>query len=128
MKIFSKAAFQFGPGANRSGDIDCFVTVPGTFQTMPDRFANDKTFKLAVKCGMVSIIESSAKQIEIEESEKPSNVDIDPAKQYKEKLKTMDREAVAAEAEKLGIKINLEEKLSEIKKVVYEAYKESLSE
>lgn len=128
MKIYSKAAFQFGPGANKSGDIDCFVTVPFTFQTMPDRFANDKTFKLAKVSGMVSVVESTEKKIEIENNEEVTNVDIDPIKQYREKLKTMDRDSVASEAEKLGVKIDINDKLSEIKKVVFEAYKESLNE
>lgn len=127
MKIYSKAAFQFGPGANKSGDIDCFITVPNAFQNMPDRFANDKTFKLAVKCGMVTVINSAEKQAKVEEeSVNATNVDIDPVKKYYEKLKTMNKEDVASEAEKLGLKVDMSEKLSEVKKKVFEAYKLSI--
>lgn len=127
MRIYSKAAFQLGPGANKSGDIDSFITVPNAFQDMPDRFANDKTFKLAVKCGMVTVINNEAKQVEVENNEdKASNVDIDPVKQYYEKLKTMNKEDVASEADKLGIKVDMSEKFSEVKKKVFEAYKLSI--
>lgn len=122
IRIFSKAAFQFGPGANRNGDIDSFITVPGTFQDMPDKYKDDKTFKLALKCGMVNVIDNKAAQVIAEETT-ISSVDIDPIKAYYEKLKTMNANEVSIEAEKYSVTYNKNDKLSETKKKVFEAYK-----
>lgn len=122
VRIFSKAAFQFGPGANKNGDIYQFITVPGTFQDMPDEFKNDKTFQLALKCGMVSIIDNKAAQVIAEETT-ISSVDIDPIKAYYEKLKMMNANEVSIEAEKYSVTYNKNDKLSETKKKVFEAYK-----
>ena len=50
MRIFSKKRFAIGPGAIRGTDkIELFVTNPGTFQDMPEKYKDDATFKLAVK-------------------------------------------------------------------------------
>lgn len=122
IRIFSKAAFQFGPGANRNGDIDSFITVPGTFQDMPDKYKDDKTFKLALKCGMVNVIDNKAAQVIAEETT-TSSVDIDPIKAYYEKLKMMNADEVSIEAEKYNVTYNKNDKLSETKKKVFEAYK-----
>lgn len=122
IRIFSKAAFQFGPGANRNGDIDSFITVPGTFQDMPDKYKDDKTFKLALKCGMVNVIDNKAVQVIAEETT-ISSVDIDPIKAYYEKLKMMNANEVSIEAEKYSVTYNKNDKLSETKKKVFEAYK-----
>lgn len=122
IRIFSKAAFQFGPGANRNGDIDSFITVPGTFQDMPDKYKDDKTFKLALKCGMVNVIDNKAAQVIAEETT-TSSVDIDPIKAYYEKLKMMNANEVSIEAEKYSVIYNKNDKLSETKKKVFEAYK-----
>lgn len=122
IRIFSKAAFQFGPGANRNGDIDSFITVPGTFQDMPDKYKDDKTFKLALKCGMVNVIDNKAAQVIAEETT-TSSVDIDPIKAYYEKLKMMNADEVSIEAEKYSVIYNKNDKLSETKKKVFEAYK-----
>lgn len=122
IRIFSKAAFQFGPGANRNGDIDSFITVPGTFQDMPDKYKDDKTFKLALKCGMVNVIDNKAAQVIAEETT-ISSVDIDPIKAYYEKLKMMNANEVSIEAEKYSVTYNKNDKLSETKKKVFEAYK-----
>lgn len=122
IRIFSKAAFQFGPGANRNGDIDSFITVPGTFQDMPDKYKDDKTFKLALKCGMVNVIDNKAAQVIAEETT-TSSVDIDPIKAYYEKLKMMNANEVSIEAEKYSVIYNKNDKLSEAKKKVFEAYK-----
>lgn len=128
IRIFSKKAFQFGTGANRSGDIECFVTVPGTFQNMPEKYMNDKTFKLAVKTGSVSIIDSTAKQKVAENTVVTSADDVDPAKQYYDKLKTMDRESTIEEAKQYGLSIEDGEKLGTFKKRILEAYKLTLEE
>lgn len=122
IRIFSKAAFQFGPGANRNGDIDSFITVPGTFQDIPDKYKDDKTFKLALKCGMVNVIDNKAAQVIAEETT-ISSVDIDPIKAYYEKLKMMSANEVSIEAEKYSVTYNKNDKLSETKKKVFEAYK-----
>ena len=122
VRIFSKAAFQFGPGANKNGDIYQFITTPGTFQDMPDEFKNDKTFQLALKCGMVSIIDNKAAKT-IAENTPITSVDIDPIKEYYEKLKMMNANEVSIEAEKYSVIYNKNDKLSETKKKVFEAYK-----
>lgn len=129
VRIFSKQAFQFGTGANRlTGDIDCFVTVPGSFQDMPEKFLTDKTFILAEKCGLVSVIKSSAQQKNAEETIVTQADDYDPAKAYYEKLKTMDRESAVEEGKKYNVAYDENEKLGTFKKRVFEAYKLTLND
>lgn len=127
IRIYSKKAFQFGVGANKHGDIDCFVTVPGAFQDMPEKYTNDKMFKLAIKTGSVSVIDKAAKQI-AHENEPTPTVEVDPIKNYKEKLKTMDRDSTLAEAEKYGVKADKDEKLGQLKNRIFEAYKISVAD
>lgn len=58
MRIFSKKRFAIGPGAIRGTDkIELFVTNPGTFQDMPEKYKDDATFKLAVKAGEIEVID-----------------------------------------------------------------------
>lgn len=129
VRIYSKAAFQFGIGANRSGDIDCFVTVPNAFQDMPEKYTSDRTFQLAVKCGMVTVIDSkTVEQIKETEADTTSAVDTDPVKMYYEKLKIMDRAATEEEAKKYNVELIKDEKLSLTKKRILEAYKISINE
>ena len=57
IRIFSKKSFAIGPGANRDGTaIESFVTVPGAFQDLPEKYTEDPTFKLAVKWGDIQIV------------------------------------------------------------------------
>ena len=129
VRIFSKKAFQFGTGANRlTGEIDCFVTVPGTFQSMPEKFLDDKTFKLAIKTGSVSIINNNIEQNKAEDSVVAQADDYDTTKAYYEKLKTMNREFAIEEGKKYNVEIEGDEKLGVFKKRVFEAYKLSLEE
>ena len=55
-------------------------------------------------------------------------VEIDPIKNYKEKLKTMDRDSTLAEAEKYGVKADKDEKLGQLKNRIFEAYKISVAD
>ena len=56
IRIFSKRAFAIGPGASRDGSVDSFITVPNAIQDMPDKYENDKTFRHAVECGDIQIM------------------------------------------------------------------------
>lgn len=129
VRIFSKQAFQFGTGADKlTGDIDCFVTVPGTFQDMPEKYLNDKTFILAEKCGCVSVIKSRESEIAAENSVVTQADNYDPTKSYYDKLKVMDRDSAIEEGKKYGVTYNDSEKLGAFKKRVFEAYKISLND
>lgn len=130
VRIYSKKAFQFGPGANRTtGEIDCFVTVPNSFQDMPERFTQDPLFILATKCGDVSVINTHRDEVKAEVNHTDSHVDtIDPVAKYKEKLQTMNREETFAEGTKLDVEPIEGEKLGQYKKRIYEAYKLSIEE
>lgn len=125
VRIYSKKAFQFGPGANRlTGEIDCFVTVPNSFQDMPERFTSDPMFILAKKCGDVSVINTHRDEVEAEVEHVDTHVDtVDPVAKYKEKLQTMNREETFAEGTKLEVEPIEGEKLGQYKKRIYEAYK-----
>lgn len=132
MRIFSKKAFAIGPGAQQgSTEIDSFITVPGAFQDMPDKFNDDPTFKLAVKAGDITVINGSAQQHEVEKRQADGHekapVD-DKASQtaaqaFYEELKVMNKDGVAALAEKYGIEVKDGEKLKDLKKRVFEAFK-----
>ena len=56
IRIYSKAAFAIGEGATRDGGIDQFITVPRSFQDMPEKYVTDKTFKSAVSAGLIITI------------------------------------------------------------------------
>ena len=61
IRIYSKKAFSIGPGANRvDGSVENFVTTPMAFQDMPEKYKDDPTFKLAVSCGDITVIEKKA--------------------------------------------------------------------
>lgn len=126
MRIFSKKAFAIGPGAQRgTTDIDSFVTVPGAFQEMPDKYKNDPTFLLALKAGEITVVDSKAAERAAEESETVIN---DKAEQttlqaFYEELKVMNKEDTLALAEKLGVKPKNNEQLKQLKKRIFEAHK-----
>lgn len=131
MRIFSKKAFAIGPGAQQGTDeINSFITVPGAFQEMPDQYANDPTFKLAVKAGDITVVANSAQQAEIErhEADKGTGTQEDapvqtPLQAFYEELKMMKQDEVTALAEKYNVTPKNGEKLKELKKRVFEAYK-----
>ena len=61
IRIYSKKAFSIGPGANRvDGSVENFITTPLAFQDMPEKYKDDPTFKLAVSCGDITVIEKKA--------------------------------------------------------------------
>lgn len=138
IRIYSKAAFAFGPGAQQGTDvIDNFVTVPGAFQDMPEKYTQDPTFKRAVQFHEVEIIEKKAfvqsQQVkaEVETTAKDENEDdtaVDPVEKFYEELKGMNKEQTAELAKKYGAEFVEGDALKMNKKRVMEAYKLSITE
>ena len=136
IRIYSKAAFAFGPGAQQGTDvIDSFVTVPGAFQDMPEKYTQDPTFKRAVQFHEVEIIEKKvfvqANKVEGEttvEDEKTDGDAVDPVEKFYEELKGMNKEQTAELAKKYGAEFVEGDALKMNKKRVMEAYKLSITE
>ena len=132
IRIFSKRAFAIGPGASRDGSVDSFITVPNAIQDMPDKYENDKTFRHAVECGdiqimnaPVSVASASVSYKTFDDSENVSSVD--PVEEFYESLKIKNKEEVKKLAEEYGAEYIETDKLSQNKKRVFEAYKLSVS-
>ena len=146
IRIFSKKTFAIGPGVKRgSMTADYFHTIPLSFQDMPEKYANDRTFKLAVKAGDITIVENGENAVKQQivapatpvtpdpatpkaaypdaDKTKVADPDVDSIEAYKEQLKKMNKEEVKAEAEKYGAEFVEDDKLSQNKKRVLEAYK-----
>ena len=128
IRIFSKKAFAIGPGAQRgTSEIDSFVTVPGAFQDMPDKYQDDPTFKLAVKSGDITIVDNAAVKHEFESEKHEAVIDDKPHESeleaFYEELKVMNREDTIKTAEKFNLEMNDNEKLGQFKKRIIEAYK-----
>lgn len=138
IRIYSKAAFAFGPGAQQGTDvIDSFVTVPGAFQDMPEKYTQDPTFKRAVQFHEVEIIEKKAfvqsQQVKAEvettaEDENEDDTAADPVEKFYEELKGMNKEQTAELAKKYGAEFVEGDALKMNKKRVMEAYKLSITE
>lgn len=136
IRIYSKAAFAFGPGAQQGTDvIDSFVTVPGSFQDMPEKYTQDPTFKRAVQFHEVEIIEKKtfvqANKVEDKttaEDEKTDGDAVDPVEKFYEELKGMNKEQTAELAKKYGAEFVEGDALKMNKKRVMEAYKLSITE
>lgn len=132
IRIFSKRAFAIGPGASRDGSVDSFITVPNAIQDMPDKYENDKTFRHAVECGDIQIMNAPAPVASasvadktFDDSENDSSVD--PVEEFYESLKIKNKEEVKKLAEEYGAEYIETDKLSQNKKRVFEAYKLSAS-
>ena len=129
MKIFSKKAFAIGEGAKRNSDIiDLFTTVPLSFQEMPDKYADDPTFKLAVASGDITVVNGNEEKVKaIENGEFKDEPEEAPVmseiEAFYEELKGMNREDTMKLAEKYDVVINNGDKLGQIKKRIFEAYK-----
>ena len=142
IRIFSKKAFAFGPGAQHGTDvIDHFITVPGTFQDMPEHYQNDLTFKEACKCGEVEVVRVNAHAVVHEdkvelktedETEIPveeNEIDVEAeVKKFYEDLKTKSATETKELAKKYGADFVEDDQLKINKKRVLEAYKISLTE
>ena len=131
IRIFSKRAFAIGPGASRDGSVDSFITVPNAIQDMPDKYENDKTFRHAVECGDIQImnapvaVASTSVDKTFDDSENESSVD--PVEEFYESLKIKNKEEVKKLADEYGAEYIETDKLSQNKKRVFEAYKLSVS-
>ena len=142
IRIFSKKAFAFGPGAQHGTDvIDHFITVPGTFQDMPEHYQNDLTFKEACKCGEVEVVRVNARTVVHEdkveaktedETETPveeNEIGVEAeVKKFYEDLKTKSATETKELAKKDGADFVEDDQLKINKKRVLEAYKISLTE
>lgn len=132
IRIWSRACFAIGPGASRDGKvIDSFLTVPGAFQDMDERYMEDPTFKAAVAAGDIQIMTAKpqvavdVKHVDIPET---PEISVDPVEEYKEKVKAMTAEEVATECEKYGAEFVNSDKLKDNKRRLMEAFKLSLSD
>lgn len=137
IRIYSKKAFSIGPGANRvDGSVENFITTPLAFQDMPEKYKDDPTFKLAVSCGDITVIEKktavpSAAIVEPEKEEDKEEevpeID-DPVEKFYEELRGKKADEVKELAEKYGAEFISSDKLSVNKKRVLEAYKLSIED
>ena len=134
--IFSKASFSFGPGASRNSSmIDCFVTVPNSFQEMDEKYTEDPTFKLALRYGEVTVVEKktaipsvdSLGSVETVGSEvEEENDSEDKELEFFNNLKVAKDSEVKELAKKYGAIYDENDKLKNNKKRVFEAFKLSL--
>ena len=136
IRIYSKKAFSIGPGANRvDGSVENFITTPMAFQDMPEKYKDDPTFKLAVSCGDITVIEKKAAvpsaaivEPEKEEGKEEVTETDDPVEKFYEELRGKKADEVKELAEKYGAEFIDGDKLSVNKKRVLEAYKLSLED
>ena len=131
IRIYSKKAFSIGPGANRiDGSVENFITTPMAFQDMPEKYKDDPTFKLAVSCGDITVIEKKVaipSDIIVEpENEEDEATESDAVEKFYEELRGKKAEEVKELAEKYGAEFIPSDKLSMNKKRVFEAYKLSI--
>lgn len=133
IRIYSKAAFAIGEGATRDGNIDQFVTVPRSFQDMPEKYVTDATYLAAVKAGMIIPYSNAAPVIPVTpvEEDKFEDEEADKIKAqidaFKAELKTKNHDEVKELAEKYGAEFVNSDKLGENKKRVFEAFKLTLT-
>ena len=133
MRIFSKKSFALGEGVTKNNpDGVSIVTVPGTFQTIPDYLVNDPMFKAAKVEGSILVVndkndEAKAEATANEGNVKDLNVKSDAEKFYEE-LKAKDRDQTLEIAEQYGIKVAADTKLSKIKQMIMSAYKSAANE
>lgn len=130
IRIWSRACFAIGPGASRDGKvIDSFITVPGAFQDMDERYMDDPTFKAAVAAGDIQImtakpqIAMDVKHIDVSEDTTEDEDHVETLDEYKERVKTMSAEEVASECEKYGAEFVNSDKLKDNKRRLMEAFK-----
>lgn len=128
IRIFSKRSFAIGPGAQQGNpEIESFVTVPGAFQDMPEKYVNDPTFKLAVKAGEITVINNTSVGKKLENDEQKAEVNdqasMSELEAFYEELKVKNREDTIELGDKFGLEINDNEKLGAFKKRIMEAYK-----
>lgn len=131
VRIYSKKAFAIGPGASRDGgEPESFVTVPGSFQDMPEKFIEDPTYKLAVRCGDIIPYQAATQvPVNIVSSVEPEEEEeVDPVAEFYSELKGKNKAETQELAEKYGAEYHENDKLSNNKKRVFEAFKLSLTE
>ena len=131
IRIYSKKAFAIGPGAPRDGGpIESFITVPGSFQDMPEEYISDPTFILASKVGDITVVDSKNIENTIPNSPVVPNEssELSVEKKFYDELKLMKGDDLSAMADKYKVTYSQNEKTSEIKKRIFEAFKLTLTE
>lgn len=128
IRIFSKRSFAIGPGAQQGNpEIESFVTVPGAFQDMPEKYVDDPTFKLAIKAGEITVINNASVEKKFENDEQKAEVNdqasMSELEAFYEDLKIKNREDTIELGNKFGLEIKDNEKLGAFKKRIMEAYK-----
>lgn len=125
IKIYSKKAFAFGPGADRYGNVDMFVTVPRSFQEMDEKYTVDPTYKMAVVCG--DVIPYPAETVihgaPVETVKQEEKQDDTAENEFYEKLKIASKSEVEKLAEQYGAEFIKTDSLKMNRKRVMEAYK-----
>lgn len=125
IKIYSKKAFAFGPGADRYGNVDMFVTVPRSFQEMDEKYTVDPTYKMAVVCG--DVIPYPAETVihgaSVETVKQEEKQDDTAENEFYEKLKIASKSEVEKLAEQYGAEFVKTDSLRQNRKRVMEAYK-----
>ena len=128
IRIYSKKAFAIGPGAQRgSSEIESFITIPMAFQDMPEKYTTDPTFKLAVRAGDITVINSSVveKVVDGTEAEIDDQAKATTEEEFYALLKGMNEEDTIKEAEKFGLEKENGEQLKKFKSRIMKAYKEA---
>lgn len=129
VRIYSKRAFAFGPGADRYGNVDMFVTVPRSFQEMDEKYTVDPTYKMAVVCGDVipypaeTVICGAPAETVKQEEKQDEKQDETAENEFYEKLKIASKSEVEKLAEQYGAEFIKTDSLRQNRKRVMEAYK-----
>ena len=93
---------------------------------MPDKYVDDPTFKLAVSSGDIIVADANnteKKIVDAEFSDVPQETAKDKIEVFYEELKAKNREETLKLADEYSVKYSDDDKLGNIKKRVFEAYK-----
>lgn len=130
MRIYSKKAFAIGEGVTKADPTGkCIITVPGTFQTIPDELHSDPMLVAAMNEGSIVLVDSQEKQKVVESTETAGSVVTggdggNDEQAFYEELKTKTKDEAIAMAEDFGLKLTGDESAKKIKQMVMTAYRE----
>jgi hypothetical protein len=136
MRIFAKQTFALGQGLIKNTDkIEYIYTIPLSFMDVPDSVSEDATFKLAVKAGLIMVVDSAAVKQEIEKKVQDNSFDDgEPDEEPSEidalisELKAMSKEEALAKATELNVSLTGDEKAKDIKKKILNQVKMNLAD
>lgn len=126
--IYSKKAFAFGPGSVKGvkgakGELDIFTTTPNAFQDMPEKYMDDSTFKLALSCGDITIINGAKSENVADDSIVKDNIPMSEAEAFEADLKSKDKKSAIELGEEYNVTPQDGEKIRDFKARILEAYK-----